>query len=230
MCPRFSLKYSWQEVREFYDLIDGAWNFQPRYNIRPTTEIAAIRKAGSRRELIMAGWWLVPPWADKPNPKYPMFNARAESLLERKAYAEPTRNKRCLIPMSGWFEWHREGKVNQPYHFTLKSRDQFAAAGLWQVSHKGAEPISSCTMVTTDGNSLIARYHGKNRMPALLHEDDWDAWLDTERMTAEIALPYLAPWHEDDIAVYPVDRTELAKPVSDSPQCIAPLLDKPNRN
>ena len=188
-----------------------------------------MRLGAGGRELAMAVWWLIPPWADKPNPKYPMFNARAESLLDRKAYAEPARRKRCLIPMTGWFEWHREGKVNQPYYFSLKSQDQFAAAGLWQISQKAAEPVTSCTMVTTDGNPLIARYHAKNRMPALLARDDWDAWLDGENTEAELALQRITSWPEEDINVHPVDGRELAKRMGDSPACIAPLNEKPDR-
>lgn len=227
MCPRFSLKYASQDVREFYGLRDESLDFRPRFNIRPTQQVAAVRHGETGRELFSAAWWLVPPWADSPNPKYPMFNARAESLLERKAYAEPAQKKRCLIPMSGWFEWHRDGKINQPYHFTLKSQDQFAAAGLWQISEKAPSPITSCTMVTTDGNPLVARYHAKNRMPALLHEDDWDAWLDTENTAVEIALTHIRTWDEADMTAYPVDRAELAKTGEDSPLCIEPWVEPP---
>lgn len=228
MCPRFSLSFLAEDLWDFFGSPRPSQILQPRYNIRPTDQIAAIRLGPQGRELFAAVWWLIPPWADQPNPKYPMFNARAESLLERKAYAEPAQHKRCLIPMTGWFEWHREGKVNQPYHFRLKSREQFAAAGLWQVSEKGSEPINSCTMVTTDGNPLIARYHAKNRMPALLHEDDWDAWLDTEHTAPEVALSHIHSWDENDIDVYPVDRGELAKSISDSPACIEPWQESPS--
>ena len=77
-----------------------------RFNIRPTDPVMIVRLTEGRREPAFASWWLIPPWADAPNNKYPMFNARAESLLDRKAYAEPARNKRCLIPMTGWFEFH----------------------------------------------------------------------------------------------------------------------------
>lgn len=230
MCPRFSQASTWQEVRNYYDLVDVGWNLPLRYNIRPTDQIPVIRKGGAGRELAMATWWLIPPWADAPNNKYPMFNARSESLLDRKAYAEPARNKRCLIPMTGWFEFHLEGGIRQPYYFSLKSSTRFAAAGLWQVSARGPEPVTSCTMVTVDGNPLIDRYNAKNRMPALVPEEAWDAWLDTEAVSAEHAVSRLASWPEEDITVHAVDRNELKKTTSDGPACIEPWPPAPGRD
>lgn len=229
MCPRFSQRYSWEEMRAFFDLIDVVLKVYPRFNIHPTDQIPVICNGEEGREAVMAVWWLIPPWADKPNPKFPMFNARGESLLDRKAFAEPVQSKRCLIPMTGWFEWHREGSKSQPYYFTLKSEEQFAVAGLWQVSRKAETPITSCTMVTTEGNPLIAEYHAKNRMPAVLSREDWDAWLDTDSVDAELALQRIRSWPEEDITAYAVDGRELAKKMGESPACIAPLVEKPDR-
>ena len=232
MCPRFSQAASWQEVRNLFNLGEADWRFGPRYNIRPTEEVPIIRRIetdGHARELAMAVWWLVPPWADTPNSKYPMFNARAESLLERKAYAEPARHKRCLIPMTGWFEFNPEGKVRQPYYFTLKSSALFAVAGLWQVSTRGPDPVVSCTLITVEGNPLIARHHPKNRMPALLPPEAWESWLDCGGVEAEMAIGRLGPWPEEDLAVHAVDRTELARKYGDSPACIAPWTPVPDR-
>lgn len=224
MCPRFSQVFTWQEVRAFYDLVDGDWTLAPRYNIRPTDPVAVVRAAedGAGRELATAVWWLVPPWAEAPNNQYPMFNARAESLLDRKAYAEPARRKRCLIPMTGWFEFNPEGKVRHPYYFSLKSAPMFAVAGLWQVSAKGPSPVTSCTLITVDGNPLIRRHHPKNRMPALIARENWESWLDCEGVEAELAIARLGPWPEEDIMVHPVDRSRLSRKGADDPACIAP--------
>ena len=222
MCPRFAQAATLQELRNLFGFEDEDWQLPLRFNIRPTDPVMIIRLTEGRREPVFASWWLIPPWADAPNHKYPMFNARAESLLDRKAYAEPARNKRCLIPMTGWFEFHPEGGIRQPYYFSLKSSARFAAAGLWQVSARGPEPVTSCTMVTVDGNPLIARYNVKNRMPALVPEEAWDAWLDTGEVSAEHAVSRLASWPEEDITVHAVDRDELKKTTGDGPACIEP--------
>lgn len=229
MCPRFAQAATLQELRNLFGFEDEDWQLPLRFNIRPTDPVLIVRITEGRREPAFANWWLIPPWADAPNNKYPMFNARSESLLDRRAYAEPARSKRCLIPMTGWFEFHPEGGIRQPYYFSLKSSTQFAAAGLWQVSTRGPEPVTSCTMVTVGGNPLIARYRVKNRMPALVPEEAWDAWLDTEEVSAEHAISRLASWPEEDITVHAVDRNELKKTMSHNPACIEPWPPAPGR-
>ena len=204
MCGRLSQGQSWQELHDLYRLTDGDGDVRPHFNLRPTDEIAIVRSAAEGRELVPAVWWLVPPWAAGPNPKFPMFNARAETLLDKKSFAGPFRSRRCLIPFTGWFEWLAEGKRKQPYHISLES-GPFAVAGLWEISHRAAPPLTSSTVVTCPANDVVAGYHPKRRMPAILKPEDWEAWLDTRTVAAEFAQDLLAPWPNEDMTVHKVD-------------------------
>ena len=204
MCGRLSQGMTWQELYELYDLTGPAWDVRPRYNVRPTDEVSIIRLGADGRELVPAIWWLVPPWADGPNPKFPMFNARAESLADKKSFAGPFRSRRCLIPFTGWFEWRAEGGRKQPYFLALKS-GPFAVAGLWEVSRRAAQPIASCTVITCPANETVAAYHPKQRMPAILRPVDWTAWLDVETVGPEFARDLLAPWPNEEMTVHKVD-------------------------
>lgn len=219
MCGRLSQGLTWQEIHDLYGILGPDPGGLPRYNVRPTDFVTIVRESEGRRETASAVWWLVPPWADGPNPKFPMFNARAETLLDKKAFAGPFRSRRCLIPFTGWFEWRAEGRRKQPYHVTLKS-GPFAVAGLWEVSRRAARPITSCTVVTCPANDTVAEYHPKRRMPAILHPDDWGAWLDTATVAPEFAGELLRPWPDSDMAVHAVDPVHVN--AGDTPLAVEP--------
>ena len=82
MCGRFTQAYTWQEVRDFFDLIGSAQNLEPRYNIAPTQQIDVVYTPDDTRLLASMRWGLIPPWWKKTAKETPStFNARAENLL-----------------------------------------------------------------------------------------------------------------------------------------------------
>ena len=84
-----------------------ARNTQPRYNVCPTTTIDAVVEEG-RRELLPMRWGLVPSWWSKPlkEMKVATFNARAETVARKPVFRDAFKRTRCLIPASGYYEWH----------------------------------------------------------------------------------------------------------------------------
>lgn len=228
MCGRFSQVLTWRELHALYSLTGPERNVVPRYNIRPTNQVWIVRAGeDDGRELASAVWWLVPPWADKPDQRFAMFNARAETLSEKKAFAGPFRSRRCLIPFTGWYEWRAEGKAKQPYYLALRS-GPFAVAGLWEISLRAAAPIVSCTVVTVPANDLVAKYHPKQRMPAILKPEDWGPWLDTKTVTPEFAANLLASWPSEEMTVHAVDPRHVNAPI-DTPLAIEKWKTLPAR-
>jgi putative SOS response-associated peptidase YedK len=81
--------------------------------------------------------------------------------------------------MSGYYEWQATPGGKQPWYFTARDGSPaLTAAGLWDEwkDRQTGERLKSCTMIITEPNAFVAEVH--DRMPALLAEQDYDAWLN----------------------------------------------------
>lgn len=184
MCGRFTNEFTWGDLHALYSLSDELFpmgrpsNMQPRFNIAPTqnVEFVAHNKAGVR-ELLNGRWWLVPFFA-KELPKAAMFNARIETVDTSGAFREAFKKRRCLIPADAYFEWTIsliDGKKD-PWLLHLPLHKKFSFAGLW--AHNDNLGVTSCTIITAPAVEHIAHIHG--RMPVILEETAYDAWLSGE--------------------------------------------------
>jgi hypothetical protein len=116
-----------------------------------------------RRILRCGGKARARPDALKPDPLLPMF---------RDAF----KSKRCLIPASGYYEWHDAPGGKQPYYFTRRDGQPITFAGLWS-SWKDREAdnkLLSCTMLITEPNKFVAEVH--DRIPVILETKDFEQW------------------------------------------------------
>lgn len=182
MCGRFTQAYSWAELYEQYDLFlkTGATpNLQARYNIAPTTTIQIIVKTANGRELREARWGLIPPWhkGGLKDFKLATFNAKIETVEEKATFRSAYKKNRCIIPASGFFEWTGDKPPKTPHYFTAKDGAILAFAGLFErwKSPEG-EWITTATIIVREADEWTKKYH--DRMPCMLHPDDFDAWLD----------------------------------------------------
>src|SRR5262245_58213863 len=107
MCGRYSLTSAPEAMRQLFDLDGPLLNLEPRYNIAPTQDAPIIRaKDNGKRELAMLRWGLVPSWSkDGPDGAYSMHNARAETVADKPSYRGAFRDRRCLVPTDGFYEW-----------------------------------------------------------------------------------------------------------------------------
>lgn len=217
MCGRFTLRTPARDVARAFglDLLD---DWPPRYNVAPTQSVAAVRQpAGEQRQLVFLHWGLVPSWADDPTIGNRMINARAETLATKPAFRKAFRQRRCLIPSDGFYEWQQQGRQKQPYYFTLADGGLFALAGLWERWEKNALVIESCTIITTAANSLVAPLH--DRMPVILPPDDYGLWLDANVEDVERLQSLLRPLSAEAMRARPVS-TLVNSPRNDSPACL----------
>jgi len=124
-------------------------------------------------------WGLVPFWAKDISIGNRMINARAESIAEKPAFREAFKNRRCLIPADGFYEWMGQAGKKQPVFITLPDRKPFAFAGLWETWQNKNDANSiyqSCTIITTRASDSFRAIH--HRMPAILAPRVYAAWLD----------------------------------------------------
>jgi putative SOS response-associated peptidase YedK len=180
MCGRFTQHYTWAEVHAFLSVFGPPRNLQPHYNIAPTDIIDVIRLGANGRELVPMRWGLVPGWWKKRIKEMPAtFNARAESVADKPMFRDAFKNRRCIIPASGFYEWTGEKGRKQPHLFTAADGSPILAfAGLWSRWRDPAtgEDVLSCTMIVSDACEWMKPYH--DRMPVLLAAKEFDAWLD----------------------------------------------------
>jgi putative SOS response-associated peptidase YedK len=224
MCGRYVLRSPLQHVLELFGATPEAQLplFPPRYNIAPSQDVVVIRlNKNGNRALGLVRWGLIPHWA-KGAPKVQPINARAETLTTSGLFRQAFASRRCLIPTDGFYEWKKlEGKTKQPMFNHFADDHPFALAGVWErwKPASDAEPVDTCTIITTAANKLMSSIH--NRMPAILSPADYDRWLDKATDLAK-AQKLLQAHPVDDLEATPVDRL-VNSPKSDVPECVRPL-------
>lgn len=222
MCGRFTLISSAEDLVEQFQLFEVP-SLSPRYNIAPSQPVATVRQSPGNggRELALLRWGLVPFWAKDPSIGARMINARAETAAEKPSFRAAFRQRRCLVPADGFYEWQQQAQGKQPFYIRLRDERTLALAGLWE-HWEGTEgaTIDSCTVLTTQPNDLIRPLH--SRMPVVLGPQDYDLWLDPNVQSPERLQPLLRPYPSGEMVAYPVSKW-VNSPQNDGPRCIEPL-------
>lgn len=185
-----------------------------RFNIAPTQKAPVIRVRDGSREVAMLRWGLVPFWAKDLAIGNKMINARSEGVQSKPAFREAIKQRRCIVPATGFYEWKGDPGRKQPYAITLPDRPMFAFAGLWERWKPAeGEPVETFTIVTTDANEAVAQVH--DRMPVVLSKEDEDRWLSGEPGEARALLkPY-----EGAVKLRAVSKL-VSNPRNDVPECL----------
>ncbi len=217
MCGRYTLATPVGRLAEEFGFDSSSTEFRTSYNVAPTRQVPVVLAEGGKRRLEMLRWGLVPSWADDPGIGARMINASSETAPEKPSFRRAFRDRRCLIPADGFYEWKRENGGKQPYYFRMQGGRPFAFAGLWESWTKDGE-IRSCAILTTAANEVVAGIH--DRMPVILPSRHYEAWLDPEAERDELN-DLLVPYPGDDLETYPVSRF-VNSPGNDDPRCIEP--------
>ncbi len=206
-------------LAEEFGLDASSVELPANYNVAPTQEVAAVLEEDGGRRLEVLRWGLIPPWADAPQMGSRMINARSETAPEKPSFRRAFRERRCLIPADGFYEWRRTNGAKQPYYIRMKEGRPFAFAGLWESwKDDGGPEIRSCAILTTKPNALAGEIH--DRMPVILPAGSYDVWLEPEADRDEL-YGLLAPYPEDEMEAYPVSRF-VNSPSNNEPRCIEP--------
>jgi putative SOS response-associated peptidase YedK len=217
MCGRYALTSPPEVIAQRFNLL---WvpEFSAHYNIAPTQMIPVVRETEQGRALALLKWGLIPFWAKDPSMGVKLINARAETLAIKPAFRSAYRRRHCLIPADAFYEWKPIAGRKQPYCIRMADQAPFAMAGLWEhwVDPSG-QTVESCTIITTDANALVVELH--ERMPVILAQGDYGAWLNAGDPNAQ---HLLKPFPPEQMSAYPVTlRVNNVK--NDDAACIAPL-------
>lgn len=215
MCERYTL--SGKGLDRFEAALDMviADEVYPRYNIAPEQDNPVILKTPEGFAMEAFRWGFMPHWLDDPQTAYSTINAKVETVAEKPHYREAYQSQRCLVPADGYYEWKQEGERNQPYYIHQGGKT-FAFAGLWN-RWEGEESFSSYTIITGPAANSLKEIHA--RMPLVLPEETWKAWLDPE--TPVNKLPDILNNAETDFEFHTVS-TRVNDPRNEGPELIAP--------
>src|SRR5271169_2914231 len=215
MCGRSTYLLTWEQIVRLYRLTldQPPVNTRARYNVCPTTTIDTIVAQEGKRRLVPMRWGLVPSWWSKPlkELKLATFNARAETVATKPFFRGPFKHNRCLIPVSGYYEWQDTPGGKQPWYFTARDGSPaLTIAGLWDEwqDMEADKSLKSCTMIITKPNHFVAEVH--DRMPVLLDEKDYEPWLSSAAGTES-----LKPAAEDLLQRWPVSKRVNSSRASD---------------
>lgn len=231
VCGRYSHLYTWKQLHRLLDLLH--WpdvELTPRYNVAPTQMAPVVRLDGrGERAGVMLRWGLVPSWADDPSIGSRLINARGETVFDKPAFRKAAKDRRCLVPINGFYEWQSvEGqRAKRPHWIGRADRAPLCLAGLWESwkdrGSPDSEPVETFTILTTSPNQLMRPLH--DRMPVILKAADWAPWLDPASERGALA-ELVRPYDGTDLTAYPVGAG-VNSPKRDDPGLVEPVSGPP---
>lgn len=180
----------------------------PEFNVCPTDQVAVAVREGEARRLVPMRWGFIPHWYKTPSGGPLLINARSETIAEKPAFKSACRDRRCLMAVSGFYEWTKDSAGNRlPWYITRADGQPLVFAGIWQEWNAHRIDLDAvwrtCAIVTCAANPAMAQIH--HRMPVILEQEDWALWLgEAGKGAARLMNP--APddalvWHRVDVAV-----------------------------
>ena len=228
MCGRFTLRTPTPVLAKVFG-VGNMPDLTTRFNIAPTQDVGVIRAPQSVkgevpsaevREFSLLRWGLIPSWAKDIKIGSRMINARSETAATKPAFRAAFKKRRCLVIADGYYEWEKVGKKRIPFFIRMAEEQPFAMAGLWEIwkgDGEPAEPIQSCTILTTDSNELTTPLH--DRMPVILREEHWELWLDAEMQESDPLMQLMQPFPSDEMTMSEVG-TFVNNARNEGPECL----------
>lgn len=232
MCGRYSLTLSAGDLAERFDAsVPDDW--EPRYNCAPGQELPVVA-GDAPDEFRRMTWGYTPGEADEARD---LINARAETVDEKRAFAESFESRRCLVPADGFYEWSDRDGRKRPYRVAFEDERAFAMAGIhatWEPPAPGRqaglgewgggsddgdpsdERVEAFAVLTTEPNERVADLH--HRMAVVLPREREGDWLAGDLGKADL----LEPYSGDDMRYYPVS-SRVNSPANDEPSLIDPV-------
>lgn len=174
MCNLYTVRKSAAEVAAHFG-VDVPTEFNTPEETLPGYPGMVVREAEGARILQSMVWGFPRPMKSKktglPIKPKPVNNiADLTNFMWRGIAPKP--QWRCLIPVTAFAEAEGEkGSMTRTW-FTVKDQPIFAWAGMWRISDEWGAVYSG---MMTDCNEAIRPVH--DRMPVLLHPDEYDQWL-----------------------------------------------------
>ena len=223
MCGRFVQAASAGDYADYFSVdVVKTESLAPSYNVAPTDPVYGVAVHRGERMLGTFRWGLLPVWAKDRKMAARTINARIETAATKAAFRDAFARKRCLIPADGFYEWQPRPKGKLPHFVYRRDGRPLALAGLWSSwrDPETDERISTCTILTGAPNEVVAPIH--DRMPVVVPDEMWEAWLDPNLPDPAGLASTLGPFPTAATGLHPVS-TLVNKVANNLPECIVPL-------
>ena len=211
MCSRYSLHTKQQTIEQYFNIQFKQTEFQPKFNIAPFQKVLCLRRNATPTPEYLS-WGIKKDGWDEV-----VVNARSETVSSKPLFRNAFQTKRCLIIADGFYEWQHLGKSKKPFYIKLKSSIPFAFAGISSAWHSETNADDSCVILTVPSNASIHAIH--QRMPVILHPNDYLSWLNDNPYSNDAALSLLKPFPDSAMIAYPV--SDIVNSVNiDNMECI----------
>jgi len=222
MCGRFVITSPPAALRQVFGYPEQP-NFPPRFNIAPTQPVPVIIIENGVRHFRLMRWGFLPAWVKDPRKFSLVINARSETVLEKPAFKNAIRRRRCLIPADGYYEWRTSDNRKRPYLIHRRDGQPVGFAALAETwTGPNGEELDTVAIVTAAAGADLAVLH--HRVPVTIAPTDFERWLGgfADDVTEAMAL-LIAPregefaWHEVSTRVNRVanDDAQLLLPITD---------------
>jgi putative SOS response-associated peptidase YedK len=222
MCGRFVITSPPAALRQIFGYPEQP-NFPPRYNVAPTQPVPVVILENGGRYFCLMRWAFLPAWAKNPRDFSVLINARAETVVDKPAFKNAIRRRRCLIPADGYYEWQVSDGRKRPFFIHRRDGSPFGFAALAETwIGPNGEEVDTVAIVTAPATRDLAVLH--HRVPVTLTAQDFARWLDCSSDSAAEAMPLLKgpregefAWHEISTRVNHVanDDAQLTLPITD---------------
>lgn len=217
MCGRYYLDPS-ERFEDRFQLSNHLKSREARYNICPGQVAPIIVSDGSNKIKEMT-WGLIPFWAKDAQLKTGIINAKAETITTKPSFKKAFASQRCLIPVSGFYEWQEVGDSKVPFLFKSRDANLFALAGIYDSNQDtSGHRHKTFAIITTTPGDTVAKIH--DRSPLILSPADESIWLNPK--TNLSILKQLLTTDSSNLNYYQVS-TDLSRSFADSPHLIEPV-------
>jgi len=227
MCGRFAQSIPLGKLNKInlYDEIMGEYNIS--YNIAPSQNALIVQIENGKRILKPVKWGLIPSWTKPGRPASGMINTRFESITEKPSFKNSYKKRRCIVPVTGFFEWKKDGKNKYPYFISCKNNDDedfdpMFLCGIYDtwISSDG-EPLETFSIITRDSLGRMKQIH--DRMPLILDMEKTGLWLGNE-YNHELHKNDISSFDSGSLVIYSVSDY-VNSYSNNTPLCIAPSGD-----
>ncbi len=213
MCGRYYVEISKDEFSNINNIEE--FNFETHYNLPPQADVPVI----INNNFQLSTWGYLPDWLKQQKNSRPLFNTRFETVLEKRTFKSAFQNSRCLVPISGWYEWKNENEVKQPYFFRHSKNKVMFAAGLYWSRSDGRNEIS---IVTREAQTPLSEVH--HRTPFILNADSKNLW--TSDNDPDEIYSTLTTQDYESIEFYKVNKA-VNNPSNNNPSLIEKFVEVP---